>query len=162
MRSVGSGSATRHASTAPISLQPLPGNFRTELRKAAEPGHVRASEARNSGSVKYVGVLQMGGVGTSILGRPRLSPSHRRASQARLLPQLCTATLSGFSCLSRAPVGDRAGSAGRSNLDRLPLHKQAVISHTQVYLLPPTTPAAERFQYGDSHLRAGIKGAPVR
>ena len=48
-----------------------------ELIQAAERGQVSAAE----GSVRHVEVLQMGGVGTSILGRPRHLPRDRRASR---------------------------------------------------------------------------------
>src|SRR5215212_1985864 len=47
-----------------------------ELIQAAERGQVRAAE----GSVRHDEVFQMGGVGTSILGRPRHLPRDRRAS----------------------------------------------------------------------------------
>ena len=56
-------------------LQTLPGDLQTELIEAAERGQARASE----GSVRLVEVFQMGGVRTSILGRPRPLPSDRRA-----------------------------------------------------------------------------------
>jgi len=58
-----------------IRLEPLPDDFEAELLQASERGQVRASE----GSVRHVEVFRMGGVGTSILGRPRPLHGHRRA-----------------------------------------------------------------------------------
>jgi hypothetical protein len=55
--------------------------LQTELIKPAERGQVRATEANNSGNVRHVEVFQMSGVRTSIIGRPRPLPSHRRADQ---------------------------------------------------------------------------------
>jgi hypothetical protein len=59
-----------------IGLQTLADHDQAELIQAAERGQVRAAE----GSVRHVEVFQMGGVGTSILGRPRHLPRDRRAS----------------------------------------------------------------------------------
>jgi hypothetical protein len=58
-----------------IRFEPLTGDFEAEHVEPAERGQVRASE----GSVKHVEVFRMAGVGTSILGRPRPLPGHRRA-----------------------------------------------------------------------------------
>jgi hypothetical protein len=71
-----SGSATRHARILPVRLEPLPGDFKTELVEPAECGQVRAS----GGSVRQVEVFRMAGVGTSILGKPRPLPDVRRAA----------------------------------------------------------------------------------
>ena len=73
-----SGSTTRHASTARSGSRRWPVDDQAELVEPAERGQVRAGEARR-GSVKHVEVFRMGGVGTSILGRPRPLPGHRRA-----------------------------------------------------------------------------------
>ena len=59
-----------------IGLQTLADHDQAELIQAAERGQVRAAE----GSVRHVEVFQMGGVGTSILGRPQHLPRDRRAS----------------------------------------------------------------------------------
>ena len=56
--------------------EPLPGDLEPELVQTAEGGQVRASE----GSVRHVEVFQMGGVRTSIIGRPRPLPRARRAN----------------------------------------------------------------------------------
>ena len=61
----------------PIGLEALSGHLQPELVEAAERGQVRARE----GSVRHVEVFQMGGVGTSIFGRPRRLPRDRRADQ---------------------------------------------------------------------------------
>ena len=53
-----------------IGLQTLADHDQAELIQAAERGQVRAAE----GSVRHDEVFQMGGVGTSILGRPRHLP----------------------------------------------------------------------------------------
>jgi len=60
----------------PIGLKTLPNGFKAELVQAAERGQVRASK----GSVGHVEVFRMGGVRTSIFGRPRPSPGQRRAN----------------------------------------------------------------------------------
>jgi hypothetical protein len=57
----------------------LPGHFKPKLIKAAKRRQVSAAEARTTGSVAHVEVFRMVGVGTSIIGRPRLLPSQRRA-----------------------------------------------------------------------------------
>jgi hypothetical protein len=62
-------------------LESLPRDFEAELVEAAERGQVSAGEARNRGSVRHVEVFQMGSVRTSIFGRPRPLPDHRRAGQ---------------------------------------------------------------------------------
>ena len=54
----------------PIGLEQLPDRYQAELIKSAELGQVRAVE----GSVGHVEVFQMGGVGTSMIGRPRPLP----------------------------------------------------------------------------------------
>ena len=59
----------------PLRLEPLPGDLQTKLVEAAERGQIRARE----GSVGHVGVFQMDGVGTFILGRPRRLSRDRRA-----------------------------------------------------------------------------------
>ena len=58
-------------------LEALPDHQEPELVEAAERGQVRARE----GSVGHVEVFQMGGVRTSIFGRPRHLPWDRRADQ---------------------------------------------------------------------------------
>jgi hypothetical protein len=60
-----------------IRLEPLPGDLQAELVETGERGQVRASE----GSVRHVEVFRMGSVRTSILGRPRRLPGHRRADR---------------------------------------------------------------------------------
>ena len=67
------GDPARQHST--IGLQALAGHLRPELIKAAESGSVRISK----GSVGHVEVFLMGGVRTSIIGRPRPLSRHRRA-----------------------------------------------------------------------------------
>jgi hypothetical protein len=62
----------------PVRVEALPGDNEAELVETAEHGQVRAIEARR-GSVVHVEVFQMGGVRTSIFGRPRRLPSDRRA-----------------------------------------------------------------------------------
>jgi len=58
-----------------VRLKPLPDDLQPELLETAERGQVRASE----GSVRHVEVFQMGGMRTSIIGRPRRLPRDRRA-----------------------------------------------------------------------------------
>jgi len=58
-----------------VRFEPLPHDFKSKLVEASERGQVRASE----GSVRHVEVVQMGGVRTSIIGRPRRLPRDRRA-----------------------------------------------------------------------------------
>jgi hypothetical protein len=60
----------------PIRLKTLPNGFKAELIQAAERGQVRTGE----GSVGHVEVFRMGGIRTSIIGRPRPSPGQRRAN----------------------------------------------------------------------------------
>ena len=62
-----------------VRLEPLPGHLQAEFIEAAERGQVSAAEARVRGSVVHVEVFQMGGVRTSIFGRPRRLPSDRHA-----------------------------------------------------------------------------------
>ena len=64
-----------------VWLEPLPGDFEAELIKSTEARQVRACEVRGSGSVRHVEVFRMGGVGTSIFGRPRRLPGDRRATR---------------------------------------------------------------------------------
>jgi len=64
-----------------IGLQPLTHDVEAEFVKAAESGQVRASE----GSVKHVEVFRVGGVRTSIIGRPRPLPVDRRADSYTLI-----------------------------------------------------------------------------
>ena len=70
----------------PIRLQSLADDFQAEVIETSERGQVRASE----GSVRHVGVFRMGGVRTSIIGRPRPRSAHRRADPLTPLlhPQL--------------------------------------------------------------------------
>jgi hypothetical protein len=49
----------------------LPGDLEPELIETAEGGQVRAGE----GNVRHVEVFQMGGIRTSIIGRPRRLPA---------------------------------------------------------------------------------------
>jgi hypothetical protein len=60
----------------PVWLEALSDDFETQLVQATERGQVRASE----GSVRHVEVFQMSGVGTLIIGRPRLLSGERRAT----------------------------------------------------------------------------------
>ena len=68
-----------------IGFKALTDRFKTELIEARERGQVRASEARRRSSVVHVEVFQMGGVGTSILRRPRHLSRDRRADQSYTL-----------------------------------------------------------------------------
>ncbi len=61
-----------------MRLQPLTHHLQAKLVEAAKRGQVRASED----SVKHVEVFRVGGVGTSIIGRPRPLPRDRRADQS--------------------------------------------------------------------------------
>jgi len=70
-----------------VRLEPLPCDFKAEPGEPAERGQISAGEARIGSSVSHVEVFEMGGVGTSILGRPRPLPGHRRADQHNT-PQL--------------------------------------------------------------------------
>ena len=78
---VGCHDAARQHRT--IRLEPLPEHLKAELVQSAERGQVRASE----GSFRQVEVFRMGGVRTSIFGRPRPLPGHRRA--AHLYTLIC-------------------------------------------------------------------------
>jgi hypothetical protein len=60
-----------------VGFESLPDGLQAELVESAERSQVRASE----GSVGHVEVFRMGGVRTSILGRPRRLPLDRRASR---------------------------------------------------------------------------------
>ena len=60
----------------PVGLEPLPGHHQAEVVQTGEGRQVRARE----GSVSHVEVFRMGSVRTPIIGRPRPSPRHRRAS----------------------------------------------------------------------------------
>lgn len=62
----------------PIGSDALADGHEPQLVKAAEGGRV----GRGEGSVEHVEVFHMGGVGTSIIGRPRPLPAHRRAHPA--------------------------------------------------------------------------------
>lgn len=66
----------------PLRVQVLADNDETELVQAAERRHVRGRE----GSVRHVEVFLDGGVRTSILGRPRPLPGHRRADRTARHP----------------------------------------------------------------------------
>jgi len=77
-----------------VRLEPLPGGFKAELVEPAERGQINAGEARIGSSVRHVEVFQMGGVRTSILGRPRRLPSDRRADSL-LHPRLGRASKRG-------------------------------------------------------------------
>jgi len=66
-----------------VGLDALAGNDEAELVEAAKGGQIRAGEARPRGSVRHVEVFRMGSVRTSILGRPRRLPRHRRAGHLR-------------------------------------------------------------------------------
>ena len=57
-----------------IRLKTLPNAFKAKLIEAAEGGQVRRVE----GSVGHVEVFRMGGLRTSIIGRPRPSSGQRR------------------------------------------------------------------------------------
>jgi len=51
---------------------------KAQLVEAGERSHIRGRE----GNVRHVEVFQMGSVRTSILGRPRPLPGHRRADRS--------------------------------------------------------------------------------
>lgn len=61
----------------PVRFDELPDHLQSELVETAELGHVRS----NKGSVGHVEIFRMGSVRTSILGRPRLLPTQRRANE---------------------------------------------------------------------------------
>jgi hypothetical protein len=48
----------------------LAGDLESEFVESAEGGQISAGEARADGSIGHVEVFRMGGVGTSIFGRP--------------------------------------------------------------------------------------------
>jgi hypothetical protein len=60
-----------------VRLEPLPGHHQPELVEAGERRQIRGRE----GSVRHVEVFQMGGVRTTIIGRPPPLPRDRRADQ---------------------------------------------------------------------------------
>ncbi|GAA1660432.1 hypothetical protein GCM10009791_04330 [Citricoccus zhacaiensis] len=60
----------------PSGFQALADGYEAELVEAAELGQVTVVE----GSVRHVEVFPMGSVRTSIIGRPRPLPRHRRAA----------------------------------------------------------------------------------
>jgi hypothetical protein len=64
-----------------LRLQALPDNDETELVEAAERSQVRTGEGS---SVEHVEVFPVGGVGTSIFGRPRPSAHDQRAGRYTL------------------------------------------------------------------------------
>ena len=71
----------------PQEERTLADHDQAEFIQAAECGQVRAAE----GSLRHVEVFQMGGVGTSILGRtskPTPGPTRQPPSNQRLHPQL--------------------------------------------------------------------------
>ena len=68
-----------------MRLHPLAGHHQAELIEPNERGQIRAGEARNSGNVRHVEVFRMGGVRTSILGRPRPLSRDRRAGRYTLI-----------------------------------------------------------------------------
>ena len=88
-----------------IRLEALPDDFEAELLQASERGQVRASE----GSVGHVEVFPMGGMRTSIIGRPRPLPRDRRADHHYTLdceePSNCR-------CVSLS-IGESGGTLGR-------------------------------------------------
>jgi hypothetical protein len=59
-----------------IRLEPLPDDLQTKLIESGKRSQIR----RGEGSVGHVEVFQMGGIGTSIIGRPRPLTHHRRAN----------------------------------------------------------------------------------
>ena len=77
----------------PVRLEPLAGDFQTELVEPAERGQVSAGETRATSSVRQVEVSQMAGVRTPIIGEtstpfqgpstPDLHPQSRRALNGR-------------------------------------------------------------------------------
>lgn len=64
---------------SPVRFDALTGDDKAELVETAEGAQVRAGEACRRGSVMHVEGFRMGGVRTSILGRPRRLARHRRA-----------------------------------------------------------------------------------
>jgi len=57
-----------------VGVESLAGDLEPEFVESAEGGQIGAGDARADGSVGHVEVFRMGGVGTSILGRPRPRP----------------------------------------------------------------------------------------
>ena len=76
----------------------LTNGFQAELVEAGERGQV----GTNEGSVEHVEVFRMEGVGTSIIGRPRLLSSHRHAAA----PRPCLYTLKYEEPLNLNPLVD--------------------------------------------------------
>lgn len=74
------GKAGAHRTVGGLT-QLLAGYLQPEVVEAAECGRVSAGEARANGSGGHVEVFRMGGVRTSIIGRPRPSSRQRRADQ---------------------------------------------------------------------------------
>lgn len=68
----------------PVTADLLASDCEAETIKQAETVEVRAGESR----LRHVEVFRMDGVGTSIIGRPRLLSSHRHADA--LHPSLYT------------------------------------------------------------------------
>ncbi len=62
-----------------VGVESLAGDLESEFVESAEGGQISAGEARADGGVGHVEVFRMGGVGTSILGRPRPLSGSRRA-----------------------------------------------------------------------------------
>lgn len=72
-----------------VGFEPLAHCFQAEHVQTAEGSQVRVVEqisAATDGSVVHVEVFRDGRVGTSILGRPRPLPPHRRATRPRDMP----------------------------------------------------------------------------
>jgi hypothetical protein len=95
-----------------IRLDALTNDLKAELVDMAERGQVRESE----GSVRHVEVFRLGCVRTPIIGRPRPSPSDRRAERYTFnseepvnnLEILGAATDSPFCAAFACQVGDGA------------------------------------------------------
>jgi len=66
----------------PVRFEPLSHHGKAEAVESSEGGQIRAAEAGRRGSVRHVEVFRMVRVRTSILGRPRLLPGHRRAERS--------------------------------------------------------------------------------
>ena len=97
----------------------MPDDLETEVVQPAEGSQVRANE----GSVRHVEVFRMGGVGTSIIGRPRPSPAQRRAGQRPVprTPATPSTVKSPFSAAGRVgstlfTLNARCDSSGREDL----------------------------------------------
>src|SRR5690606_22851118 len=91
----------------PVGLEALPGHGQTELIETAERGEVRGRE----GSVGHVEVFRMGGVRTSIIGRPRpISASPLRAPPSTPLIPMSRFDLP--STMSRSLAGPRFSRTG--------------------------------------------------